>query len=680
MRFASPSPHAVLRARIGAPRTDVIAFDGVRNDRARARATFGAGVLLFLACSTSCKFDHSERWEGKAPRAVKPICAKGTLRCLRVLERCNDDGQGWTLVDDCASRGLQCSLSLGRCATCDPGKPRCDGQTVLNCSPDGQHETRGENCDLSREIVCREGLCSALCEYAKRVKSNVGCEYWAADLDNANVGPSRNAAAQQYAVVVSNPQPDLAAHVVIEQDDALPGEPGRLRIVAEATVLPLNLETFKLGPREVDGSPAGQFNTGTGTALTRHAYRITSQIPIVAYQFNPLENVNVFSNDASLLKPVEALTYEPGKLGRAYVVLGWPQTIAATDDPNTNFNPQSPINLRAFLTLIGTREATHVRVRTTSAVVPGGPVPATAAGSVIETTLEPFDVLNLETGGINADFTSSFIDADQPLVVFSGSEASDAPVFQTLAKRYCCADHLEQQLDPIRTAGKNFVLAHTPNRAQALKNAGANVGVTDEPEYFRIIAVSEMGADVETTLPPPDDHFHLAGQGDMRELTTTTDVLVNSDRPIMVGNIQAGQEAAFVPYGMPGGDPSFVLLPPIEQYRADYVFLTPDKYSFDFVVAIAPIGARVALDGHVVDATSCEIGHVPGYDVYRCQLSFPKIDSTASTSPVQPGKQNDGVHRVVSEAPIGVLAYGWDAFVSYGYAAGTQLEGINIPK
>jgi hypothetical protein len=330
--------------------------------------------------------------------------------------------------------------------------------------------------------------------------------------------------------------------------------------------------------------------------------------------------------------------------------------------------------------LIGTRESTHVKVRTTSNVVPGGPVPATAAGAVIEATLEPFDVLNLETGGINADFTSSFIDADQPLVVFSGSEASDAPTFQTLAKRYCCADHLEQQLDPIRTAGKNFVLAHTPNRTQALKNAGANLGVTDEPEYFRIIAVSEMGADVETSLPPPDDRFHLSGQGDMRELTTTTDVLVNSDRPIMVGNIQAGQEAAFVPYGMPGGDPSFVLLPPIEQYRADYVFLTPDKYSFDFVVALAPIGARVALDGHVVDGSSCEIGHVPGYDVYRCQLSFPKIDPTAPTSPVQPGMQNDGVHRVVSDAPIGVLVYGWDAYVSYGYAAGTQLEGINIPK
>src|SRR6185295_11563797 len=111
----------------------------------------------------------------------------------------------------------------------------------------------------------------------------------------------------------------------------------------------------------------------------------------------------------------------------------------------------------------------------------------------------------------------------------------------------------EQQLDPIRTAGKNFVLAHSPSRTQALKNAGAVLGVTEEPEYFRIIAVSEAGADVETSLPPPDDHFRLEHQGDMRELVTNGDALVKASGPVMVGNVQAGQEAAFVPYGWPGG-------------------------------------------------------------------------------------------------------------------------------
>jgi hypothetical protein len=634
-------------------------------------------ACLLLVLSVSCQFDRADRWVvGRLTPA--PVCSPGALRCNGALERCSEDSAGWNVVDDCPKQNLVCSIALSRCSRCEPGKNRCDGQTVMSCNAEGQGETMGATCDGSQGIACRDGGCRALCEYARVVKSNVGCEYWAVDLDNAMVGVSLNAAGQQFAIVVSNPQPDLAAQVVIEQDDAIPGEDARIRIAAESTILPLNLETFKLGPREVDGSPDGEFNTGTGTALTRHAYRIKSQVPIVAYQFNPLENVNVFSNDASLLKPVEALTYAPGTLGQAYVVVGWPQTIANTDDPKTNFDPQSPIDLRAFLTLTGTRADTHVRVTTSTRVIAGGPVAETPAGGVIDATLQPFEVLNLETGGFNADFTSSTIDADQPLVVFSGSEASDAPYFDDLIHRFCCADHLEEQLDPIRTAGKNFVLSHTPSRTQAVKNAGGNLGVQPEPEFFRVVAVSQNGANVTTSMAPPNDRFRLSGRGDLRDLVTFDDVLLNSDGPLIVGDVQASQEAAFIPRGLPGGDPSLVIVPPIEQFRADYIFLTPDKYSFDFIVVIAQPGAAVTLDGQLLDPRECDVGHVTGYDVFRCQLSFPKIDNTLVGSPLLPGLQNDGVHRVLSSAPVGVLVFGWDAFVSYGYAAGTQLEEINI--
>jgi hypothetical protein len=608
------------------------------------------------------------------------VCTAGQARCNGVLEHCNDDGLGWSLAEDCGAKGLVCSIALTRCANCEPNKSRCDGQTIRTCQNDGETEDVGATCDTSNGIACRDGVCRNLCGDAQVTKSNVGCEYWAADLDNAVIDTTLNAAAQQFAIVVSNPEPDLPAKVTIEQDDAAPGDPPEVRVVAEATILPLNLETFKLGPREVDGSPDGEFNTGTGTALTRHAYRIKSQVPIVAYQFNPLENVNVFSNDASLLRPVEALTYSPGTLGLAYVAVGWPQTIAHTDDPRTNFDPQNPIDLRAFLTLIGTRENTHVRVKPTTRVIPGGPVLETQPGGAIEATLQPFEVLNLESGGFNADFTSSSIEADQPIVVFSGSEASDAPYFDDLIHRFCCADHLEEQLDPIRTAGKNFVLAHTPSRTQAVFNAGAtNVGKAPEPEFFRIVAVSELGADVQTSLPPPNDRFRLEHQGDFRDLTTFDDALASSDAPVIVGDVQASQEAAFIPRGLPGGDPSLVIIPPIEQFRKDYVFLTPDKYIFDFIVVIAQPGASVALDGQLLDDTRCDVGHVTGWDVFRCQLSFPKIDMTLPT-PVMPGMQNDGVHRILSNTAVGVLVFGWDSFVSYGYAAGTQLEEINVSR
>src|SRR5262249_37874351 len=155
----------------------------------------------------------------------------------------------------------------------------------------------------------------------------------------------------------------------------LPGEDNAPYSIASADIPPFSLRVFRLGPREVDGSPDGEFNTGTNTALTRHAFRVRSDFPVVAYQFNPLDNVNVFSNDASLLKPAEAVRPLSNQMADAYLALGWPQTIAATDDPDTNFDPNNPINLRAFLTLVGTSKGTTVRVKSTTRVIGGGPVP-----------------------------------------------------------------------------------------------------------------------------------------------------------------------------------------------------------------------------------------------------------------------------------------------------------------
>ena len=172
---------------------------------------------------------------------------------------------------------------------------------------------------------------------------------------------------RQFAVVVTNPH-SVAIDVKVELNQAAFGESPMPVEIQNVVVPPGGLEVFKLPKREVDGSSPEGLNDGTHTAVSSNAFRVESSHPIIAYQFNPLENVNVFSNDASLLKPVEALTYDPGFLSEAYVVVGWPQTIAHTDDPRTNYNPQAPIDLRSFLTLIGTRPNTRVRVTTTTRV------------------------------------------------------------------------------------------------------------------------------------------------------------------------------------------------------------------------------------------------------------------------------------------------------------------------
>jgi hypothetical protein len=658
-----------------------------------SRARRLVAPLLPLFVIASCGFDRADRWLS-AGKPVEPVCTVGDQRCSSSVDRCEIGASGptWVVEADCAAQGLVCVAQDFTCKTCIPNGRSCDGQTVMQCDATGNVKTALETCDPATGQACRNGQCVDLCARAKQQRSNVGCEYWAVDLDNANVGAGLNAASQQYAIVISNPEPDVYAKVNIEQDDTLPGEQGSPINIATASIPPLSLRVFKLGPREVDGSPPGEFNTGSHTALTRHAYRVTSDFPLIAYQFNPLDNVNVFSNDASLLKPVEALIDTNGGLTPSYVVLGWPQTIASTDDPDTNFNPSDPIDLRAFLTVVGTREETHVKVSPRARVIGGGPVADTPIGGSIELTLGPFDVLNLETDDFNADFTGSFVWADQPVVVFSGSEASDAPYFKTLAQRRCCADHLEEQLDPVRTAGTQFAASISANRSKMVAAAGANIGVVDQPEYFRVIAVTDAGASVQTTLFGSDAAFDLPERGSFRDIASTREFLLEADAPVMFASVSASQDDGGVPRGLPGGDPSFLIVPPLEQFRRSYVFLTPDKYNFDFVRIVAPPDATVVFDGTPVDIIpGCEKvaadglteaergGPTPPLVLYRCQLSFPVIDPDKKTDNVSPGFQDDGVHRIDADQPVGVLVDGFDAYVSYAYAAGTELTEI-VPE
>jgi len=153
--------------------------------------------------------------------------------------------------------------------------------------------------------------------------------------------------------------------------------------------------------------------------------------------------------------------------------------------------------------------------------------------------------------------------------------------------------------------------------------------------------------------------------------------------------VTASQDAAGVPRGLPGGDPSLIVVPPTEQFRNSYVFLTPDKYAFDFIMISAPVGVPVTLDGTILSHQHCEITAGDGLSnetrttplerlAYRCQLSFPTVNP--DTGAIIPGVQNDGVHRLSAPAPIGVTVFGFDAYVSYAYAAGTELKDIAPPK
>jgi len=590
---------------------------------------------------------------------------------------------------DCAEQEQVCIVEFG-CSVCVPDTRRCVGEAVELCA-DGTKWEPFQVCNTAEGFRCDLGYCDNMCDLAAVERSYEGCEFYAVDLDNAALSEIDDASSQQFAIAVSNPQ-SVTTRVVVEINRAPLGEEPDVVQVASVLVPPGDLEYLKLDRREVDGSSADGLNDGTHTAVTSNAYRVTSKHPIIAYQFNPFANVNVFSNDASLLLPVSAV-------GTDYTVVGWPQTIANSTNPEQDFDSsRTDEDLRAFLTVVGTFAPTNIRVTLGPDIVKmvgAGSIPERLAGESFDVTIGPFDVVNLETQGFNADFTGTTISADHPIAVFVGSEASDVPIFGTYATRQCCADHLEEQLFANSSLGSGYIVARMPNRTRALNGAfpdGLVVAVAPEPEWVRIVSVTPGMTSVRTTLPPPNDSFTLSQhQGEI--LQVDQDTLIEADRPVAVLQALASQGVTGVPRAYPGGDPSIIAVSPIQQYRTKYTFLTPDKYGFDFVIISAPSEARVRLDGEelIVDDVP-EIGHctrdaadglprgdgdpTPDYVIYRCPLSFPEV-TPAPNSIVLDGEQNDGVHTVESTLGVGVVVYGFDRFVSYAYAAGLNQKVLN---
>lgn len=631
-----------------------------------------AGAVAASGCSTG----------------ASPLCTPGFHRCEENrYEVCDDDGAAWVTDDDCAADGNICVVNVG-CQVCFPDTRFCDGQDVLRCRPDGSAADVIATCDGAQQQECSGGECLDACQLAAISRDYEGCEYWAVDLDNAVVNNQGAASAQQYSVVVSNASA-LEADVNVEiwctaADAANPalqcteGQP----FVVEGPIhlAPGDLKVIDLDPREVDGSTRPELNDGPGSFLSSHAYHIVSNAPLIAYQFNPLENVGVFSNDASLLLPTEALS-------DSYLVASWPQTIARTSDPNTNIGT----NLRAFLTVVAIEDGTTVDIGLSARILGGGGIPATEAGQTLTLQLDRFDVANLETDGFNADFTGTSVHARglKKVAVFTGSEAADSPRFDNLMARQCCADHLEEQVYPEDSFGENFVAVKTPLRSKMVDAAGWDVAIVpDEPEYWRIVA-SHENTTVTTSLPPPLDRFVMA-RGASKFLESTRDFLVSSTAPIALLQVPAGQQATGIPSTLPGGerppggDPSLIWVPPVEQWRNRYLFLVPNKYAFDTLLIAAPATAQLVYDGLPIDmVTTCEhkpIGMQPPpgggppveYVALRCQLSFPV--------PGGAGSQDDGVHLVTTMGGerFGLVVWGFDSFVSYGYPAGSNVERINV--
>ncbi len=587
----------------------------------------------------------SQRCDEASAECMDQICEPGEPMGVCITETtyevCNETGTAGVEAF-CEADLPICSEGLCK-YKCMPGATACQGFTAIaECNSLGTGYV--VNPDFGIGEYCADGdicqdyggkaKCVLACEADLKSNTYIGCEYWAVDLDNVEGGQ-----AEPVAVVVSNPNEFEEAVVTITNFST-----GEMVEIADPNVAPLTQKTFLL-PKgfDVDGS-----------GLNSRTFRVQSSAPVVAYQFNPLNAENVWTNDASLLLPSNVAANE-------FIAMSWPQRPAS---PIPDTLPKVP--MRGFISIIAVeKKPTNVVVYPTADIQPGPGLPTFIPGQATSVLMQYGQVLTLQTGTelAGVDLTGTRIVADRRVSVFAGHECANVPLVlvngEFKGTEYC--DHIEQQMIPLETWGNEYIADAFYPRSPT------------QSDVWRIMAGSEQIV-VSTDPPQAGAHNVTLNQGEFVEIESAENFVIKATGAISVGHYlkssnYPGHEpnsacAVVIDPTDPNspvietsiGDPAFTMSVSTHQFRTDYIVLTPDNYVEHYLNFIYPSGTTIQLDGLDVPLPEAPLGNTTW--------------NVLSLSVVP------GVHHITANNPIAVTAYGYDCDVSYAYPGGLNFLSI----
>ena len=448
------------------------------------------------------------------------------------------------------------------------------------------------------------------CEQAEAGESSVGCMFYAVDMDTSSDG-------LPYAIVTANVQTDVPANVSVQTREGGVWTD----VQGPVPIQPLSLNEFMVPDRHQEA-------TGIRTA---GAYRVVSDVPIVAYQFSPIDGASSFLSDASMLYPVQTLD------SINHVI-------------STRFISSSPGAGYPYVTIVGTADGTVVQFTASNATIAGGGIQAAAPGQTISIALQDGDVANIVAANQANALTGSRIvtDEDHPVAVLPGHTCINIP------DNVCCCDHLEEQLSGVRQWGQNFVAAHMPVRS----------GGNPEATFWQVYA-SEDGTTINfdfnpalSGLPGPSLNLSAGMVGEFMvsaPVGTEADFGISANKPIGVVGYMISSEA----FGSDIGDPAMAQYVPVEQFLPRYVVLVPGTWVNDVFVLTRPAGATITIDGTPVDDGLFVPVGSGAYEVARVPIA-------------------DGVHVLDGDdQKFGVVVVGYDQYDSYAYIGGTGTGIIN---
>ncbi len=616
----------------------------------------GSDGPVAVDAGTECTMEGQNRCEG----ATYETCMNGN----------------WNVVNQCKS---VCDPTLG-CVACAPSQDYCIGEDVHSCTADGMDGGKQSTCTGTQ--ICSNGVCVDPCADAANSRSYIGCEYWAVDLDNAfevfdladpTLGCLFSAGApdaQEYDGVKACSDGSFTAGVCDEPGDVCPaGYTCQTTNVCglDAQHSPFAIVVSNPQGRAVNvtiSDATGHTNTtsvaaGAVTSLFpqqmgfvdhsldwtmqgKHAYKVVADAPIVAYQFNPLDNVGVFSNDASLLIP--KATFDVHYIALTYGTL--------ERRPSTN-------DYNGYVTIVAPQDGTMIMVTPTADVrasVSGG-MGVIAKGTTATFTLDTYDVLNLEAiGGTDnlidgPDLTGTVIQSadTKTFGVFAGTEATVIPSDQPPGYDTgpCCADHLEEMMFPTSTWGKTFAIARSQPRLSP-----------PERDVLRIMA-QKAGTTLTFTPSPAKGSCGTLDVGQFCEVEISDDTAITASEPVLVGHylVSAIWQDSLSGNSTGTGDPSLAVAVPVEQFRTSYTILIPSQYDANYVSLVVPMAGTAQIDGN--DVTSQLSAFGGSYKGGRITVAA-------------------GPHAITCGNGCGIEVYGYSSAVSYMFAGGLDLKQIVV--
>jgi hypothetical protein len=532
----------------------------------------------------------------------------------------------------------------------------CQGNVLETCTGD-------QGCDITL------GACVNACDATVQNQSSIGCEYWATYTDTLQPSPGVEAC---FAAVVANNW-DTPAQIAVEYDGQLLDIAAFARIPTGPGPTPV-LAPFDAAAGLAPGEVAVLFLAGSDTAGhipcpipsavpapvhlegasgVGKSFKITSDVPVVAYQFNPYGGAGgtahgVFKRPgASLLIPTS----------------GWTTNyMAVTPGPAVTGSSVTP---KPSINIIAREDGTTVTILPQVDVEGGGALPGGVAGVPLTVVLDAGEHAQFTQ---TAELVGSIVESDKPVGLMAAHQCQNAPAGPATWLDNC--DHAEQMIPPITALGHEYVaVPHKPR--------------VNESAIFRLIGATEGTVLTWTGTTGPS----TLSAGEVVQVLTDEPFTVKSqdqEHPFFLFQEMLGSDSLAVCYSETWpvcgyGDPDFVLIPPPEQYLQNYTFFADPTYPVTNLVVVR----SKKQDGSFADVTLDCLGVVSGWQPIG-EHEWAHVDlTTGEFEPV--GACAAGTHTMESEAPFGLWVWGWGGtgygaatkFVSYGYPAGMSLHPVN---